>query len=383
MADEGHPLTEKRFHAIDRLRALMIMAVIVGHAMLPYVTVPRSFKDASTHVGFDVAAVFIYSFAMQVFFVTAGFAAAMFLDRRGTAALVRNRLTRIFLPLIVAYLVLSPLTRGAYDFAKAAVAAGTIQAGIDVVLSGEWIRWSKLYHLWFLVSLLLFSTIALIMRYAVTRIGSRWSDGALLRLRRLLLSTWRPVPLVLLIGVATVPAYVVSAGESTTALLQFSLLVYFLLGWLLYLLRDDLTALARYAGHYLLLAVAVLPATVWATRLRLMSPEAPQLLVGLVAGLGNSVLGACMTFGLLGLVVARESAPSVKGRYLSDASYWLYLIHLPVVVATGGAVSVLSLPALAKYLLTVAIALPLVFATYHVIGRRRPARNRRHSASAR
>ncbi len=352
-----------RFHSIDSLRGAMIMVVMVGHCMLPYVTVPRSFKDPSTHVGFDVMAVFIYSFAMQVFFVTAGFAAALLLERRGVGGLVRNRVYRIFFPLLIAYLILSPLTRGAYDFAKAAVAAGSIGPAFDVFLAGEWLRWSKAYHLWFLVSLLIFSAIALGLRGLVRRLalGTRVLAGT----RSLLKDAWRPLPVAVVIGFTTVPAYVVNAGEATTVFLQLSLLVFFVLGWLMYPARDLLPGLAGQARTCLLLAIAVLPVTVWATRQRLIAADETQWAIGLVAGIGNSLLGALMTFGLLGLFLGYGNRPMRIGRYLSDASYWCYLIHLPLVVAVGGALTVTSWPAMTKFAVTVAIVLPVVLGTYH------------------
>ena len=107
------PAASQRYHSIDNLRAGMILIVMFGHAMLPYLTVPRRFKDPETHVAFDVVVVFLYSFAMPVFFVTAGFSAALLLHRKGIRGLIRSRLRTILLPLLVAYALLSPLTRGA------------------------------------------------------------------------------------------------------------------------------------------------------------------------------------------------------------------------------------------------------------------------------
>ncbi|MEM8982322.1 MAG: acyltransferase family protein, partial [Pseudomonadota bacterium] len=98
-------MTAPRYHAIDNLRTGMMFVVMFGHPLLPYVTVPRSFKDPSAHAAVDVIAVFLYAFAMQAFFVTAGFAAALILERKGIRGLWRNRVTRIFLPLLGAYLV--------------------------------------------------------------------------------------------------------------------------------------------------------------------------------------------------------------------------------------------------------------------------------------
>ena len=51
-----------RYHAIDNLRAGMISVVMFGHALLPYLTVPRRFSDPQTHIGFDVVAAFFYGF---------------------------------------------------------------------------------------------------------------------------------------------------------------------------------------------------------------------------------------------------------------------------------------------------------------------------------
>ena len=83
-------MQDKRYFAIDQLRAAMILVVMFGHGMLPYVTVPRRYKDPDTHIAFDVVALFLYGFAMPLFFITAGFAAAALLNRRGVRGLILN-----------------------------------------------------------------------------------------------------------------------------------------------------------------------------------------------------------------------------------------------------------------------------------------------------
>jgi glucan biosynthesis protein C len=85
----------------------------------------------------------------------------------------------------------------------------------------------------------------------------------------------------------------------------------------------------------------------------------------MVAGITNSLLAACMTFGLLGVFGARSSRPSALGQYVSNASYWVYLIHYPLVIAAAGLLIVTPFPALLKYLLTLAIVVPIVLASYH------------------
>ena len=356
---------QARYHTIDHLRATMISIVMFGHALLPYVTFPRPFKDPQTHIGFDVAAVFLYGFAMPVFFVTAGFSTALIHQRKGLRGLARSRFLRIFVPLIVAYIVLSPLTRGAYRFAKHTVLTGTLQGGLDEVMLWEWIRWAKPYHLWFLASLLLFSALALFLRWGVLRVPGNAADRLRSASRRLLTGGWGPTLLAVAVGLAMVPAYAVYGADAGTLPMQLALFGFFLFGWLLYLHRDTLPTLERRPWLPITVAIAVLPLAVWSTRSSLMAPDEPQLLIAVIAGISNSVLGAAMTFGLLGVYQARFDRSIALGSYVNDASYWIYLIHYPLLIAVAGALSVTSFPPLIKYLLTLTVVVPIVLSTYH------------------
>ena len=360
---------QPRYHAIDHLRATMISIVVLGHAILPYITTPRAFKDPQTHIFFDTAAVFLYGFAMPVFFVTAGFSTALVHQRKGLRDLARSRFLRIFLPLIAAYLVLSPLTRAAYKFAKHTALSGSIQAGADVVLLGDWIRWGKPYHLWFLVSLLLFSALAIIVRWGVLRLPGGSAERILSASKRLFSSRWRSPLLALIVALGMVPGYVLYGSDATTAPMQLTLFGFFLLGWLLYLHRDLLPGFQHQPWRQIVVAIATLPLAVWSTRATLISPDDVQLWIRAIAGFTNSILAAFMTFGLLGIFQAQFDQPSALGRYISDASYWLYLVHYPLLIAVAGALTVTPLPAAIKYLLTLAVVLPIILLSYHFVVR--------------
>ena len=352
------------------LRAAMICVVMFGHALLPYVTVPRRFKDPMTHPAFDVVALFLYSFAMPLFFVTAGFAAAALLQRRGLRGLAINRVRAIFLPLLVAYVTLTPLTRAAYVFAAEVSVSGSMQAGMDLLLEGRWIRWGKAYHLWFLVALLLYTGMALGLRWLLLKmLGTRFAVVAD-SCRVLFEKPWRTPLLSLLAMLALVPAYSLYDGDATTLPMQLHLFSFFLVGWLLYRHRDALAGLQSRQWPWFLAAVAVLPPAAWAARLRWFTPNEADYFIGTIAGASNGILVACVTFGLLGLFQRYfDERPAPLGQYLSEASYWIFLIHLPLLIFVGGALSATALPALAKYLLTVVIVVPLVLATYHVLVR--------------
>jgi peptidoglycan/LPS O-acetylase OafA/YrhL len=130
--------------------------------------------------------------------------------------------------------------------------------------------------------------------------------------------------------------------------------------------RDLLPAFRHGAWRQIAIAIAILPLAAWSTRLRLFASHEPDLLVGIIAGVSNGIIATCMTIGLLGVFQGRfDRRPSAIGQYISHASYWIYLIHLPLLVFVAGALSATSLPAAAKYLTTVFVVVPIVFASYH------------------
>jgi Acyltransferase family/Ankyrin repeats (3 copies) len=76
-----------------------------------------------------------------------------------------------------------------------------------------------------------------------------------------------------------------------------------------------------------------------------------------------------MTFGLMGLFRRVCPVESTTIRYLSDSAYWLYLAHLPLIIAAQYVVRDWPLPALAKFVLIVAVVTSLLLWTYQALVR--------------
>src|SRR5205807_1189020 len=75
-------------------------------------------------------------------------------------------------------------------------------------------------------------------------------------------------------------------------------------------------------------------------------------------------------FGLIGVYrrhLARRSRPI---RYLAEASFWLYLAHMPVVGLVQAALIPFPMPTALKFALTLATTLSLGLASYQVLVRR-------------
>ncbi len=76
-----------------------------------------------------------------------------------------------------------------------------------------------------------------------------------------------------------------------------------------------------------------------------------------------------MTFGLMGLLRQVCTVESSTVQYLSDAAYWLYLAHLPLIVGAQYCVRDWPYPAIVKFLLIVVVVTCFLLWTYQTMVR--------------
>ena len=95
---------DDRVHYMDNLRALAMLAGVVFHAALAYSPFVHDLwptADTGGSAGVDVLAWFGHMFRMPLFFVIAGFFAALLVRKRGIGGMMRNRLARVLLPFVI------------------------------------------------------------------------------------------------------------------------------------------------------------------------------------------------------------------------------------------------------------------------------------------
>jgi glucan biosynthesis protein C len=73
------------------------------------------------------------------------------------------------------------------------------------------------------------------------------------------------------------------------------------------------------------------------------------------------------TFAVIGVAARYCSEPSALRRYLVDASYWTYLVHLPVVLILQAAMQDLRWHWSLKFPLILTVTLAVLFASYHFV----------------
>jgi len=368
-----------RYHALDGLRASMMLLGLFLHASISYVRVAFEgvwpFRDASSHPFFDVLLIFIHIFRMPVFYVMAGFFAALLLERRGTDRFVRNRVIRILLPFVAGWIVVFPLTRAGFVFAnvvqRSSFAEGW-RAVIEMVARAE-IYKDSTAHLWFLYYLLMLYLVALVVDPLVRRLPDSWRSGTLHAFTRLLKSRWRPIYLAVPTALTLYP---MSFGEFETdvsfvpdpkVVLAYG--VFFAFGWLLYRKRDLVPSLARHAWWQVGFALLLTPVNILALRETIASLPRTNAVSHAITVATGALIAWLLVFGFSGLFLRYLDRPIPSVRYTVDASYWLYLIHLPFMIWIPGLITRLQWPALVKVPVVLAISLPSMWLTYELFVR--------------
>ncbi len=79
-----------------------------------------------------------------------------------------------------------------------------------------------------------------------------------------------------------------------------------------------------------------------------------------------------MTFGSMGFFRSLLARESKAMRYVSDSSYWLYLLHLPLIIVAQAIVRDWPIPAIAKFTVVCVATSGLLLLSYQVFVRYTP-----------
>ncbi|HMO14668.1 MAG TPA: acyltransferase family protein [Pirellulaceae bacterium] len=334
------PTESQRVHYLDNLRALAMLLGVYLHGALAYAEPSRSVwlaTDRRGSMAIDASIWWIHLFRMSLFFLLSGYFAKLLIERRGHRAFIWNRGIRLALPFLLFY---PPLWVGMMIVLAFAVSyveqpEGLLQYIIAAGQNPEAVQatptWSTM-HLWFLYYLLMFSAIAVAF--------SRFTRRIFLRLGQLLNRKWllASAPLALVPGIfgGGLP---VAAPESFVPtwwpFLFYGL--FYLGGWLLFGHEDFLDQLQPYCWWMALASTLLFVPYYWllpVLDIKIILTGQSQLSAGsyLVECVLTAYLAVLLTITSL-LIGQRFLARSNAWlKFCADSSYWVYLIHLPVVL---------------------------------------------------
>lgn len=366
-----------RLHGLDALRGFVLLLGVALHAAIAFMPSAQHFwivADGSSSVLMNAVFYAIHPFRMLTFFLLAGYFGRMLCERLGPVAFARDRWRRIALPLFAAWpLVLTGIL-------VAVVWAAKLKFGSLPAQSPPGPRFTPddfpLAHLWFLYVLCLFYPAMLAWRALVARLdrggalaarADAWLGGMLGPWAALLFA----LPLATMLFAHDgwyawfgIPTPDTSLYPNRPALVGYGLA--FAIGWLLQRQPDLLERIRRERRLHLVLALAASALCLALVGLSPTAEPAPQDARTALYALAYATSGWAWTLALVGYFLHHAAGPSAPRRWLADASYWVYLAHLPVVMLLQVAAYRIDAPWWIEYPSVVGIALALLLTSYQL-----------------
>ncbi len=360
----------QRLHGLDFLRSLMMSLGVVLHTAQLYLSMPivDYYWDTARSLSMDVLLYFINTFRMPVFFLLSGFFTALLLDKRGAAAMFRNRWQRIVIPFLI-FLPPLALVMTLLRIVAAHISA-TGEFGFDVsLIEHPAILWNNTHNLWFLY-------------YLIGHLGGVWLLWQLwqrlseTRQRGIqALFTARPidafavfVPFCLALAALGALNWSGRISGKLSFVPSPSVYVYFglcfLMGWLLYWRKGDLTTLGQRWKRYMGIATVLFVASLGT----ILSKGTPgtgvyAVLHTLLSLLTGFSIGYFM-LAFVGLFSRHCQAFNPWIRYFSDSAYWIFIFHSVPMLLLALPLHAWAVPAEIKFLVVCSGTLLACLITY-------------------
>lgn len=379
MESEIHAPDSARSPALDALRAFMMGLGIVLHASMLYLAdPPPTFPiptDRNNSPVMNWLLHWIHSFRMPLFFLLSGWFTALMLSRRGLRKTLNNRLRRIGLPLLLGVFVILPVTGwlfvafwlGARSGNPTLLPSRSSVEALITYLRARGMRagepsWMHLWFLWFLCLYFVF------LLPAATSL-QRYCGGLLERV-----GTWRnPWVQALAITVLAIgPLWFFRGGQVNDEFMyvrpHFPSLVYygifFVFGMLAQCQTNAFAALHRHLEIRALIGLVLLFVGASLARKDEVASDS-SLFLHAASVLCNGLNSALWIGIFLGTALRWINTPGPWITYLARSSFWVYLIHLPLVGLAGWFLLHFDLPGLLKFCIVCTFTALISLWSYH------------------
>lgn len=373
---QAAPVKTSRLFFIDSLRAVLAILVVLHHVSLVYGAsldgyyyVEPPFTDPLAFLALLVFALVNQSWFMGAFFLLAGYFTPGSLDRRGPGTFLKERLLRLGIPLVVFTFVLSPISFIGYYLMPAEL------TGITTPLTWgsfwqAYPRFLGIGPLWFVAMLFIFD-----FGYAAWR----WLTRDRINASTAKSSTPGYLGIGIFILALALVSYltrmVIPLGKT---MFQFPTLAYlpqYLSFFVIGIVASRRNWFASVRGS--MGAVGFAAAAVAVVVLFPLAFSGQLFSLDLSAGLDNALggghwrsavyalwdstfaVGICL--GLITLFRRFVNGQGWLGRFLSQQSYAVYVIHIPFVVFLAYLIRGVELGSLLKFGLASVIVVPVCF----------------------
>ena len=321
-----------------------------------------SLKDqGSTNLVYDLMVWIIHIFRMPIFFAISGFFGALLFYERGSKKMIQNRIKRVLIPFLVFLFILWPFVAFAWIFTSANMSGNQSAFSATLTTMSNPLVYipKNTFHLWFLYYLIYFIgfswLLALIMKKLV-KLSRSIKKVFQFLFRYTLISPFIFASFLFctlyLLDVEDIDnnTFFIPDWKSWLLYLQF-----YIWGWLLFKSKELLNKLISFDYLFLILAISLFT-------LNVIFTDAISHIQYMAV---NALMKWLFLFGIMGMFMRGVSSENTKMLYISDSSYWVYLIHLPLTGFIPGLMINLNLPTHIKFLIVLLTTSVFCLITYN------------------
>jgi peptidoglycan/LPS O-acetylase OafA/YrhL len=374
--------SSERLHALDAVRGGALLLGVVVHLSMSFWPIPLwPIRDNDPSQLTLTAFLVAHIFRMSLFFLIAGFFSRMLFERRGALGFAKDRAKRIGIPFLVGWPLLFVAFIAVIIWHAAKANGGVMPEAPQGQPALTW-RTVPLLHTWFLYVLLALyaGALALVGLFKLVDRGGHIGRALDAVMASAVKTQLAPVlfglPLALFFffkeswimwgGVHTPDVGLAPNLQASVAYASA-----FGFGWLLHRRIDLLSVWKRWWPLHLAAAAGLsFVCIVYAAKAA--NPAAVADMGPLDRLVSSAVYPLAIwtwSFGLIGMAMTFLARENKAIRYLADSSYWIYLIHLPVVMVFQSVFSTVALPWFVKFPIMLVLSMAVMLASYQLLVR--------------
>lgn len=361
------PHRTERLHALDSLRAIMMLLGVVLHSVITYIggepyAAWRIRDPNNFNINLEWVNAFIHVFRMPIFMLVAGFFAALLFYERGTRQMFKNRMSRITYPFLVFLLILFVPVAGGMSYTESVFASNpnAFKETIEQYSTLSSFIPSRTIHLWFLYYLIMFSVVSFLLGLLFKRLpkASQYIHKvfhAIFKQPILRLVVFTCLTIIILVFM---DRYWVNT--STGLVPDFNTFVFYfffyMVGWLIFKSKSLLSTFTKYDWLFTILGIAIFT---W-----YFFTDTDTMHLWIIMAI-RSLCCWLLILGVTGLFIRYGSQHSARMRYISDSSYWVYLLHLPLTILIPALIADWDISGVLKFLFVTFSTGVICLVTYH------------------
>jgi len=359
----------ERQYYIDWLRLMAVFLLFFFHTACVFHPWSNFYikNDISSPI---ITYIFVWAVGhwyMSLFFLLAGSSTYYALQKRSGVEFSRERLKRLFIPLIFGTLILVPpisylglLNHSDYSQSFLTWLPNFFHMQ-TADLDGYFLGGFTPGHLWFILHLLIYSLISLpLFLYFNRESGQKW-------IKRIVIILINPVVLFVLFPALLIPIskFPWIAGGNPLFYITF-----FIMGFILMSDKRFVDKIDRYRHILLMLGIIPLAIFIFMDGMDYWPADTPGWVEGVIREYRNAFVP---WFFILALMAYGRRSLNFSNRFLhyfAEGSYPIYILHQTAVVVMAFFVVQWDLEAGAKYFIIVALAFLVVIIVYDILVRR-------------